>query len=330
MHGTDRMIQGLYFTALFTLFSLLAKAQVMDNMASYRDINSNKFIRLFYDNDFFSGTDEYYTQGSSMELVLPALQKFPSSKLLLSLPGSEKKYGIALEHIGYTSSSISHPEILRGDRPFAAYAFLKTFAVATDPAHGRRLSSALAVGIIGPYAFGENVQRSIHRWLGDTKPLGWANQIQTNLILNYEAAYEEEIYARRNLFSLNGGAAIRAGTLNDKATGQLTFMIGRLNMQNIASSGKESFTKNNFVLYLYGQPQVHFIAYDATLQGGMFNKSVYTLSASELTRLTFQSNFGVVMNIKKLYFEYAHTLLTKEFESGKFHSWGGVRLGVSL
>jgi hypothetical protein len=324
------MKRGLYFFIFSTFFPLLLRAQVIDNLASYRNINSNKFLRLYYDNDFFAATDEYYTQGSSLELVLPVIQKFPTSKILLTLPASDKKYGISIEHIGYTSTSIHNPDIAYGDRPFAAYAFLKSFVIATDPVHHRRLSSALSAGILGPYALGENVQRSIHRWLGDKEPLGWRNQIQTDVILNYEASYEKSIYASRNLFEISGGAAIRAGTLNDKATAMITFMVGKLNPEYLAPTGKESLTKRNLVLYLYSQPQCHLVGYDATLQGGLFTNSAYTLSSSDLSRLTFQNNFGVVFSVKKIYLEYFQSVLTKEFESGRFHSWGGLRIGLNL
>lgn len=73
------------------------------------------------------------------------------------------------------------------------------------------------------------------------------------------------------------------------------------------------------------------IGYDATLQGGLFNKSSpYTIPSSDITRVTFQNNYGLVIIIHKINFEYFQSLLTKEFESGKFHRWGGMRVAISF
>lgn len=76
---------------------------------------------------------------------------------------------------------------------------------------------------------------------------------------------------------------------------------------------------------------VNLVGYDATLQGGVFNKSSpYTISSNDVTRFTFQSNAGVVVSLASLYLEYFQTYLTREFETGMSHQWGGVRVGVKF
>jgi len=73
---------------------------------------------------------------------------------------------------------------------------------------------------------------------------------------------------------------------------------------------------------------VNVIGYDATLQGGMFNKkSPYTISNKELERLTAQVNFGIIMQTRTMYFEYSRSLITREFEVGKSSKWGGIKVG---
>lgn len=59
-------------------------AQAINNLLAHKNINSDRYLRLSYDNDFFSATDEYYTQGIDVELVLPQLKKFPASWLLVN------------------------------------------------------------------------------------------------------------------------------------------------------------------------------------------------------------------------------------------------------
>jgi hypothetical protein len=112
----------------------------------------------------------------------------------------------------------------------------------------------------------------------------------------------------------------------------MTLMIGKINRRIVSVFGPApSRPHHKLSLYGYWQPLINIIGYDATLQGGLFNtSSPYTIASSDMARLTFQSNAGIVMNIGKFYLEYFHTFLTKEFETGLQHSWGGVRIGVGM
>ena len=72
--------------------------------------------------------------------------------------------------------------------------------------------------------------------------------------------------------------------------------------------------KKHFQYYVYDQVVGNAVAYDATLQGGVFNQSnVYTIPASQINRLTLQNKFGIVFIFHSLYLEYYRTSGTKEF-----------------
>lgn len=82
---------------------------------------------------------------------------------------------------------------------------------------------------------------------------------------------------------------------------------------------------------MFGESIINGIGYDATMQGGIFNKqSPYTIDAKDIKRITFQQNFGCVLNFKKLYLEYFQSLLSPEFRNGKMHRWGGLKIGLGL
>ncbi|MCY7353275.1 MAG: lipid A deacylase LpxR family protein [Cytophagaceae bacterium] len=317
----------LCFCWLCCLLPVLSLAQRIDNTASYRDLGGEKYIRLHYDNDFFTASDFYYTQGYSFEVVHPALKKNPLSKALLRLKGGTTKYGLAFEHFGFTPTNIGRSEILYNDRPFASCILLKSFAISVDTVRRTRLSAVLSTGGIGPVAFGEGMQKTIHRWINGVEPLGWRNQIQNDVLINYELNHEKLLYQNR-FFSLNTNAQVRVGTLNDKAQVGFTLMAGKFN----SPFGPVVLArKNRFQLYIYNQPLVSFVAYDATLQGGLFNRSSpYTLRSSEINRVTFQNNVGIVLKTKKIYLEYYQSLLTREFKTGMPHRWGGFRIGVGI
>ena len=295
-------------------------------MASFRDIKSNHYFRFNYDNDYFASTDKNYTQGYNFELVAPFLKKNPVNYLFLKPSNSEYKYGLSIEHIGYTPDNIKSTEIQYGDRPFAASIMIKSFTVATDTINNSRFVSSLNLGLIGPGAFGKEMQVAIHKATGNTIPGGWQNQIKNDLALNYEVSYEKQLVRYKNLFSLASNTNLRLGTLSTNASIGLNATVGIIN-----SPFSTVKNKNKFLLYIYSQPIVNAIGYDATLQGGLFNKeSPYTISSNSINRLTAQFNYGIVLQTKTMYFEYSRTLLTREYNLGNSAEWGGIKIGFKL
>ncbi len=317
---TKTLLSALLF------FSITVFAQRIDNTASFRDVKSNNYFRFNYDNDYFTATDYYYTQGYNFELTSPWFRKNPLNPLFKKLKNSDQKYGLSIEHMGYTPTSISSDAILYGDRPFAAAIMLKSFLVSTDTIHKTRLASALSVGIIGPGAFGDEMQTGIHEAIGDEVPMGWQHQIKNDLLLNYEVSHEKQLLKYNNLIALNSNAKLHLGTVNTKASAGLTSTFGKINSPFTAIKNK-----NRFQIYGYLQGLVSVIGYDASLQGGLFNReSPYTINDSDIERFTFQTNFGVIMQYKALYLEYSRAELTKEFSTGKDHKWGGIKIGFKL
>lgn len=312
----------LYFLLLFS-FPCCLVAQKIDNMASFRDVNANRYFRFNYDNDYFASRDQDYTQGYNFEFLSPNLRRNPINKILLNPKSTENRYGISIEHIGFTPFNIKSPNIQFEDRPFAASIMLKSFVIATDTIHKSRWVSSLNIGLIGPGAFGKEMQVAIHEATGNTIPEGWQNQIKNDIVLNYEISYEKQLVSYRNLFSLQSYARLRLGTLFTNAGFGLTSTFGIVN-----SPFSSSKSKNRFSIYGFAQSMVNVIGYDATLQGGMFNKkSPYTISNNDIERFTAQANFGIIMQTRTMYFEYSRSLITREFEVGKSSKWGGIKVG---
>lgn len=317
------------FPGIFLLLlPYLSSGQRIDNLVSFRNVAGDQYVRIHYDNDFWGHSDYYYTQGYNLEFVSPILKKNPLVPALLRLKNSRTQYGVAFEHYGFTPTSIKSNQILTQDRPFAGIIILKSFAISVDTLHRSRLSSALSTGMIGPAAFAGKMQKKIHSWTGDQEPMGWQYQIRNDVVVNYELNYEKQIIHIPNIISLNTNTQVRIGTLSDKLQAGATLTLGRFSSPFLT---KKNEIKNNYQLYVYSQPLVSLIGFDASLQGGLLNrKSPYTLKTSEINRFTFQNSMGVVLSIRNLYIEYYKTFLSKEFKSGKTHQWGGIKIGVAF
>ncbi len=304
-----------------------AYGQAIDNTWSYNNINSDRYLRINHENDSYSGTDKYYTQGVNIEITSPALNKYWISRLLVTPGYDYVRYGIGGEHEGYTPRYIDRSEILPNDRPFAACWFVKTFQVSIDTIDKQRFSTTLSAGVIGPAALGNELQTIIHRALGNTIPNGWHNQIRNDAILNYQVNYERQLVSAGKYFMIDAGGMVRVGTLSDKATVGMTLMAGYFESPYSATVLKGKDLR----VYAYERPEVSFVGYDATLQGGMLNRqSPYVISPGDIQRITFMNRMGVVLNYRRLTLEYFQVYLTPEFSGGTYHTWGGVQLGVGL
>lgn len=315
-----------YLFLLLLIIPAILYAQKIDHTASFRDIKSDSYFRINYDNDYFAATDENYTQGYNLELVHKKLKGNPVNRFLIKPAGAEFKYGLSIEHIGFTPDNIKSPEIQLGDRPFAAAIMLKSFLISTDSVNKSRLTSAFSLGMIGPGAFGKEMQVGIHRATGNVIPQGWQNQIKNDAVINYEVGYEKQLLRYRNLFSLQSNSTVKLGTLFTNASVGFNAVAGIIN-----SPFTSAEKKDRFQIYIYSQPLVNAIAYDATLQGGLFQtRSPYTIAAGEIERFTAQFNYGVVLKTKSLYFEYSRSSLTREFETGPSANWGGIKIGFSI
>lgn len=324
------LLQRAFFVCLFVLPPQFLKAQEIGNLASFRMMEPDTYARIHYENDFFTATDYYYSQGIQGEFVHPWFRRFFLTKVLIS--GNEQvQNGISVEHNGFTPTSTDHNEILFGDRPYAATLTMKVFSMSRHDSLNSRIASALSFGVIGPAAGGRAMQSTIHQWINDSQPLGWQNQIENDIVLNYELGLEKNLFRVPQRIYINGFATGNAGTLNTKLSTGLVLIAGRVTGRIVSVFDRASAQSRGFTFHFYLQPMVTIVGYDATLQGGLFNDaSPYTIASGDLDRLLFRYNAGVVMQVGPIYLEYFYTFRTKEFKTGLSHTWGGVRIGARL
>lgn len=295
-------------------------AQHIEHSSIFRNA-AGKHFRFHYDNDFFTKSDEYYTQGITFEYSNPSIKYFPISGLLINLPRSYTNFGFAINLLGYTPTSIQSETILYGDRPYASAITFKTFNTSADSLQRMRLSSAVSIGILGPGALGKEIQAGIHRWLDNPIPKGWDTQVQNDIILNYQVNFDKALHSS-SYFLMNLSGEARAGTLNNRFGIGINIMTGNFN------DPYSMLKRRKVEYYFYGQVKSNMVGYDATLQGGIFNRNnPYILAKENIKRLTAQADAGIILNYKKLLLSYTQSILTKEFTTGKNHRWGGISLG---
>jgi lipid A 3-O-deacylase len=319
-------ISKWWFRSLLLLSSFSALGQRTYPTSTFKMIRSDQYFRIQFENDFFAGRDYYYTQGIAIEYANPALSKFFLYHLLLK-PGKDSfQTGVIVNSFGFTPRHIKPSEIQFGDRPFAGCFTVKVFRFDINSVKKQSLSSAISFGVIGPAALGRELQKLIHKITGNVDPEGWRNQIRNDIILDYQVNAEKQLFTVPDKFLLNVAGEGRIGTLNDHLSAGLNFMIGSLK-NPYEGFGKE---QKRYSWYFFGQARAALIGYDATLEGGLFNRnSPYMFYSSDIKRTTFQVDAGIVFNFGKINLSFSESFLSREFDGALRHQWGNLSLAIS-
>ncbi len=300
---------GLLAAFLLLAFPTGAAAYGVDDNDSSDFLGPGRLIRFDYANDYFTATDHYYTQGLGLQYFDPALKRSPLMKALVSLPGSQAYYGLDLRNSGYTPARLTFDAPLIGDRPFAATLTLGHVRISRDRDRGLTLTARLDAGFIGQAAGGKWQQVGIHRATGNLLPRGWDNQIRNDLALDYSLRLDKTLAgARYGDFGVYGEAT--AGTLRDNAALGAFGRVGRI------EAGEQRR------LYLFGRAESKLIGYDATLQGGLFNRgSPYVLTSPQVRRNVLRADIGLAVDRGRYALIITRTFLSREFVGGLAHQW---------
>ncbi|WP_417800356.1 lipid A deacylase LpxR family protein [Tenacibaculum sp.] len=306
---------------LFTLLSL----------PSFSQHKYAKEFSFINDNDLYISThqDRYYTNGAF--LTYRFLSKNQNKNV------DKKIYEIQLGHHMYTPYKAIVETVEEHDRPFAGYLF-GSFGVNKFYTNESILKTAIQIGAIGSSSFGEELQGIIHKIYGFKEATGWNYQIKDAVTLNLKADYIKKI-TRDNLFDLTWVSSARLGTVyTDFSTG-LYSRIGFKPLENIINSiafhGNLNNQNTNFnnkaEVFLYLKPMLHYIAYDATIEGSFLNNG--SPVTFDIKPFTFTTEIGIRFTSNRFNFGYVVNYHTKKLKSSrvpKGNFYGSIQLNYQF
>ncbi|MGF1660711.1 MAG: lipid A deacylase LpxR family protein [Rubrimonas sp.] len=149
-------------------------------------------LSLIWENDIFAGEDRKYTNGAFLRYTAPEGELHLWARGLRdALDGfvPQARWGMSygLGHSMFTSSDINDPDPPLEDRPYAGFLY-GTAALYADS--GDRLDAlALDLGIVGPSAKAEEIQRWVHDNILGDEPQGWDTQLGDEIA--FRVLYEQ-------------------------------------------------------------------------------------------------------------------------------------------
>ena len=286
-------------------------------------------LNVIFDNDIFANRDYYYTNGLRIEFIAAFANTSPLNYILISAKNKDIQLsGFSVVQNIYTPTNPDTSVILYGDHPFSAYLTIGQFRETYDLTRKLRIKSEFDIGVIGPASFGGKVQSSIH----EIEPVGWHNQVKNDLVINYSLVIEKGLL-NSSIFELNALGRASVGTLYNKAGGGFNMRFGHfLPVYHGPSSIFEN--KNpagRYQFWLFSKAVIDVIAYDATLQGGMFtHDNPYVLSANNLNRFVLQASAGIAIYYNSIGLEYEQFYLSPRFKGANRFGWGRIKLTLAF
>lgn len=289
---------------------------------------------LKFDNDMFSNTDRYYTNGVVLGYTAPGLTTRGLNRLMITCNRNSIVHSsLSLHHGMFTPLTTKEPPTLVNDRPYSSTLYIRYSQVSEDALAGIRLISAMEAGVIGDAALGRLLQRSVHAGLpSNDEPLGWETQIKNDVVFNYTVGLQKQLVKSRNT-EVYADGSLNAGTLHTNATMGINAVAGVFTAGLTplpAGYDQLSIPAHKWQYGIRGGLELRMIGYDASLQGGLFNRdNVYALKPDELERLVAAIHLGLFVNYRKLGISISQFYLSPEFKEGRQHFWGqvGVEIG---
>ncbi len=158
---------------------------------------------LYFENDFFGGTDRHYTNGVKFSWLTRDLASWAPEGWRKNLvdalpfvnrPDAQKDLGFAFGQNMYTPQDRDRVVPDPTDRPYAGWSYLELSFLSKTETLLDTLS--LQAGMVGPHSYAGDVQRAVHRWTGNARPNGWEYQLKDEPGVNIVYERKWRLYAR--------------------------------------------------------------------------------------------------------------------------------------
>lgn len=265
-------------------------------------------IGLITDNDLYSSpiNDQYYTAG--LEIFYRYLGSSQNEKV------AKKITEFRLGQYIYNPQSVRANEINVNDRPFAGYLFAEA-GINTFYTDESIFKLTFQGGVVGPESGAEEVQRGLHQLVGYPTVRGWQYQITTTVAVQAAAFYSKKIFAERYKekvdFHVQGEINLGAiwNTASIGAMSRISFKRPLQAMYNSSLHGavlnhnKDAY-KEQREFFLYINPMVQYMQYDATIQGSHFN----TTSPVTFPLIPFRFNAEIGLKYRYNNWNYSYSI----------------------
>lgn len=298
-----------------SLFPFLALSQNYKNEFGFRS-----------DNDSFLayGQDQYYTNGLFITYRHAIKQEGLRSAFAKVIWEAEAGHYMFNP---YTGKILNKSEV---DRPFAGYLYAGgniKWLLKTE----RILEVSFNIGTVGPNAKGEEVQKGLHDVIGFYPIKGWEYQVNNEIGVNTSLKHSS-LLARNGSNDLSLNSYLNLGNTFSGIGAGVLYRTGQINQffNSVSSNSRISNSSADSIppkeLFFFTRPMLNFVAYDATIQGGLFNgdKGPVTFDPK---RFKYSQEVGVNYAVNRWTLNFLVTFQSKDVRTQRrSHQYGSAMI----
>lgn len=304
---------SIFLSAFVLVFSIAASAQTRHQFT----ISSENDSYLSVNND------GYYTNG--IQLAYQWRSATPGKK------NPERINSLSAGQNIYTSRFSGELKAERLDRPIAGYLY-GSYHQSLYNANERLLKWGITAGVIGPSSFGEDMQKLAHRLMQIYKPTYWDRQLPNSFGVNADFSWSPQLGQKEksSKWDFKPLISATAGSIFTNAGAGGALVFGKFNKNSASAfwNNHKGQTKADREFFAYLFPMVYLKAYDATVQGSLFNKQ-QALIPGKLNPFFLQSKLGVTYATNKLSFGAAAVYENKQSLTQRSpHVYGSLQVSL--
>lgn len=309
---------------------------------------------LYFENDWFGGTDRHYTNGAKFSWLFPDLsawgrggwkQRFLDALPFVNERERQKNLGFAFGQNIYTPQNQDTFNPDPADRPYAGWSYLELTFLSKSEHVADTVSFQL--GIVGPHSYAQDLQQAIHAWINDSPINGWDHQLHDEVGLNVIYERKWRMYARAlegNLgidlvthagFSLgniqthaNAGGMLRLGFNLPSDFGVQLIRPGGVGNSPVDDRDPRLAPNSRRSFFLFGAADGRAVARDIFLDGNTFRDS----PSVEKENFVADLSYGVGFITGRWQFTFTQVIRTREFETQPFdhNDFGSVTISYAF
>lgn len=315
---------------------------------------------LLWENDSFVDTDQQYTNGTRIELTLGATVDretfFEPLAPFLSLfeEGDEINGTLFIGQDLYTPSDISIPNLTLNDRPYAAWLY-GGFRMGTlqerdeAPAYlpfvkraADYTSLELSLGLVGPWAQGNEIQTWFHDLIHYQRPKGWQHQIPNEVVVdaNYYRSLSLRVLGKENRhlsLDVDPFYNVNLGTVYVHGGAGVAGVLGwnhKLGATPRRTSYSAPLTRTQsdlpWEMAFFGSIEERAVAWNTFLDGPVFDDNPDTHTVDK-ENFIWHSELGLMVRYRFLVASYIYVIRSREFKGQDgCHEYGSARVGLEF
>lgn len=344
-HPPRRLLTASLLTAAISAMPGLAAAQGGARPAESEDRRGT--WTFIIENDVFANTDRDYTSGLRLSYVSPpdgppdrpgdGLHGAIARTLFGAQEGDKVRYGLAIGQSIFTPEDTMVENPPSDQHPYAGWLYGE-YSVFAQTGGGLTIG-AVQIGIVGPSAFGEEVQNNFHELIRSYEVRGWDNQLNDEVAFAVLLERQERLLLDDQLFGLQldviPNYGVTLGTLRTDAKVGATLRYGDDLRSDFgpprirpAVGGSGFFeATGDFSWYLFAGAEGRAVARNIFLDGNTFQDS----ASVDKKIFVAEAQAGLVTTFDDVRLAYTAVVRSPQFDGqDEPQIFGSISLSVKF